>query len=51
LITVGNVIVCFQADFIYETRFSSFSPFPVSVNGLMTFYRCSDELLTKGTYC
>jgi len=29
------------AGFIYETRFSRFSPFPV--NGLTTFYHCSDD--------
>jgi len=35
LITLVNIIICFLAGFIYDTRFSRFSPFPV--NGLTTF--------------
>jgi len=42
LITLVNIIICFLAGFIYETRFSRFSPFPV--NGLTTFYHYSDDL-------
>jgi len=43
LITLVNIIICFLAGFIYETRFSRLSPFPV--NGLTTFYHCSDDIL------
>jgi len=42
LITLVNIIICFLAGFIYATRFSRFSPFPV--NGLTTFYHCSDDM-------
>jgi len=45
LITLVNIIIiCFLSGFIYETRFSRFSPFPV--NGLTTFYHCGDDILS-----
>jgi len=49
LITLVNIIICFLAGFIYETRFSSLSPFPV--NGLTTFYHCSDDLFYFSLIC
>jgi len=38
LITLVNIIIYFLAGFIYKHVFAS--PFPV--NGLTTFYHCSD---------
>jgi len=44
LITLVNIIICFLAGFIYETRLSRFSPFPV--NGLTTFYTAATIIIS-----